>query len=553
MSERHIPIGPRTLIAVLLIFTLFLFSCTDEGITYHPDGDDPSDGDASADGDDASEDGDLPVILDGDEAENDAEIDGDQEADGDGEDGEEDTDFFPDGDAETDESSLPAGVISGTLRLGEDPGSVVGEVVLFDSNPMLEENTAPVAEMEFGPITGAAEKAFRFDGLESGFYYLMAVVANYSESGPELSEEDYHHVLYTDPIEIRLSDPQRVEYSDADLYYGYQDPALGQVSGTLHIGADLQVNDTMVLVSRMLPGDDFVEFWPSRIQSFPGEAGSELRDFSLDNLPDGEFYLIAISERTEEEDLLFFWPYNRLTISLPNQGEVTGVDFYLGQDNPSMGSISGEIVLSAALPEAEIHLLLFDHEPQQGSEPFGYKSLPGIQNQTRIDYQVGNIPDMDSLHISVVIEKPDVEGWAGDLVGPLTIDSGNPALKDLEDVDFFAVTSAMVGQIALSNAPTDFDLAALLLVDEQNGSLMVAGGGEFPLDPPQDGKRTGAFHFFPVNGGEHTPVVILDTNNDGIHFAEDIVCFLDPVTIDESMAERLLNLDVDFNDCGPVE
>lgn len=508
----------RHIIAMLFLFSFFVFFGCSEADLASDDGDN---------GPHADEDQDLSV-------------DGDLE---------EGVELEEDGVEDEGEQELPKGGISGAVYLDVGMDQVLITIALFDRNPLGDdEDIDPFSELEFGPNPGVFAYSFGFADLEAGTYYLAGAHTL------EAEEDPWPHSVspYADPIEIDPADPALRDFTGADIHIGTANPDLGSIAGAIHLGEDEDQYGVILMASRNQP---FVEdnFWPSSMVYLPPGDRANPRAFRLNNLPDGDFHLVALLEVGGADDMRpYLWPLSPVTIltSDPERKDISGIEFYIGLDDPSLGSVSGELHLSAPVGNADVSLILFDREPEENVPPVVAYEIDYSPGQTTLPFHAGNLADMPIMYLGGLLGLEDGRETFG-ISGPFEINLSVPEQTHLEGIVIDIATVTLTGTFTLANGPTDFTLASMIFMEFVVDDYEYRGGSEFQLEAETgEGIRSGAFEIFPILNGNLDAFVLLDTDNNGIDHESDISCVLGSVIIDGATATVSQDFDADYTACN---
>ena len=556
---------------------------TEDGDTI-PDGDKSEEADKPVDGD-----SEIDVIVDGDHentpTDGDAQPDGDTAPDGDQESAP-DGDATPDGDApaemEADGDDVPQfGSISGSIYSSQALDAFTRTVSIYDQNPFTVKNLTPIKTFSLSPHTGGIG-TYQFTDLPQGRYFLMVR----ADVGENDDLDDDISAVYPDKVAVVPSDPNSRNLTGIDMYLDVQNPSWGSLGGTLYVHEKFQGQRITVVASQELPnvngnptGEEQtrLQVWPSCMGIVDTVEGQGTYDFSCGNLTSGTYYLVALIDM-EGVDLgldgdadtnntapwAVAYPHGsfEIDVDVVAKRSYQGIDFYLGAKDPRLGSISGKVAVSASVPGGTLGVYLFRTEGKE-AKPVSATIVEKNDVDKVYDYQVVNLfPNIEFWVAGFYLDKKDDKDRVAVefLPDKYMLDFSIPSKKDLTGLNMTIPVTELSGKVTVKNAPGGFEKMRILLVRfELDGlTLKVAelGGGTdgAQLGPVSNSKREADYVIYPARGGEWTPVVVLDVDNNGLD-GKDRWCYemtaLIPKTFQLNGSQLTATKDVslDYNWC----
>lgn len=417
------------------------------------------------------------------------------------------------------------GSISGVVNVSEYLKDFDRAVQLYAVNPFTEYGATPAETFDIEGESGETDTAYSFVNLASGQYYIMlAVDVNNNDD----NSDDVVSV-YPDKVSLVITDPVLKDLADVDVYAGVQNESWGSVSGTLYIAEDYRNKRIIVVAAQELP-EGGIDFWPSSADFTEMDTGGETRPFALMNLTDGSYYVIAFADMGAGSDpqlVPFISPYGpyEVVTSSADRKNYTGEVFYLGMDDPTIGSISGAITFPVAIPEDKkglmgVYLLAYEDnvevrsmtfvEWEEGETVYDYK-VPNLVEQS--DFWVAGFYKMDDDHLSL-------DFWSD----PLHINLSVPEEKDWTGIDFEMAITELSGTVTLTGAPADYTNGNIFLT-AYDGSGEIGGWVlvELPGEPTERSQQI-PYTIYPAIGGSWT--LTLAITGEGDSYPGDKWCYL---------------------------
>lgn len=346
--------------------------------------------DKAADGDPDPTDGDMEYRTDGDgekhmeddiEANNDGELntDGDTETDGDGE-GE-----WSDCDA------VLGGYIYGPKEAADSTAFVALYTTRYDIDP---QGLRPIALSIEGNIPPSevmrdhTKFKVQLSCLQPGTYYVEGGI-DLNKDGQFIPEDGEFGQTLSEPFSLAENELR----TDLRIFVNYESPELGSITGDIVIEPDFADLDySIVVFDHAIDTENPPEDKPfTNGRMLEAAKSSRGLAYKVSNLPDGAYYLYAISDTCkfiEDQQAVTWYALDDNPISIDSAAvkDRSGKDFKLDQKNllcPHMmqGRLCGEIVTPLAYSSiAGRYVMLFDQELVDGLPALDILDLENIDD-----------------------------------------------------------------------------------------------------------------------------------------------------------------------------
>lgn len=394
------------------------------------------------------------------------------------------------------EDLVPAS-LSGRILLPDTiTGGQVG-IALYDRDPTKSgfEQPKRILQQAVG-ATGLLN--YKFDGLDAGSYW---VVAGWWEGTAYVGDPKAFGFALDAPVALDPDAESKARADFVDVYVGRCDPNGPGVEGEILIAEPLQgLNIAVALLDRPLRTSGGAE----PIGFAFGLGTGERRTFALCHDSAAPAYLIASAtpEGAEEPAALTSHPANPLDL-----GTLQTVTLRLGMPEPTLGTISGDIELSAALPGATVTVILTDEPPSENS-PIVAMSRHELDSATQYPYAIHGLAE-GTYFVSALVKTADgAEAFVQSGTGKISSD----ARETIVDVAINA--SRVTGTITVINAPAGIGQVAVGAT--RVGETKPAAFTTVTLGAADaEGVRTAAYSLFGLANAEYDVFGVVDYAGDG--------------------------------------
>jgi uncharacterized protein (DUF2141 family) len=263
---------------------------------------------------------------------------------------------------------------------------------------------------------------------------------------------------------------------------------------------------------------------------------STARPYTLAPLPRGNYHLYAIADEDGDGDSA----RDRRGVPVANPIAVdpadpatwhrTGVDIYVGVQDPGLGSVSGVVTLSAPVPQGRAWVLALDNA-QAIADAFAVGLTPVALGATATSfaYAVRNLP-AGHYDVAVVVRSADGHETWGRHDGSPSRSVGLGERDSYGGVDFEVGTGWLRGTITVTD-PHGRAGKVWVEVSRIYGEWVTLGGAFELGSAGEDGTRHATCALFGLPDGYFGTHAILDTDNDGDFNDESIWAYGDDVSI----------------------
>lgn len=312
---------------------------------------------------------------------------------------------------------------------------------------------------------------FAFHTLDRGLYFLGAYLADPGDPSPDI-EGAIHTIDQISLLEVDPDNKKKQEISH-DIYLGISGPGTGTIRGTVR-ASSRAANST---ISVWAGDGSLLDASTSLFMRQKLPTGTDV-PFSLFNVPLGSTTLFADSDVGNDgslsNDFVGFPSPNPIVLD-GGHTEQNDVDIWVDRQAPTLGSISGTLLLNAPVANAQVELLV---EAKDGAVADGTHKLVGlfnlVVNGQSADFTIPSQP-FGSLYISssiaVVVNGTTLSAsnyYPGppNLPGPVYLSSAQP---NVSEVRMPIGVGQILGKIDLKNIPaTDKAVWVVTSIDQPN-------------------------------------------------------------------------------------
>lgn len=280
---------------------------------------------------------------------------------------------------------------------------------------------------------------------------------------------------------------------DGDEADGDEPDMQGRISGRVFSTVQMAEWNAAIQLYDENPFENLIAL-PVDWKELPGGVDELEREYQFTGIESGRYYLRVLVDVGNNEDLLddVFAVYAEVVTLIAEEEDLrvkTGINIYIDGGDPDLGSISGNLFLSAAYQDYR-KMVLFS-EKKVGEADFWPACLTFVEPQAgqgQVAYSCGSLPESAyfmKVYVLVANELPLVHPSPREAVA---VDPSQAELKDITGQDFY-----------LGLADTDF------------GSIQ----GSIRLPAPTAGEM-GIYVFANIDDGAATePQSLVMVKNDG--------------------------------------
>lgn len=394
------------------------------------------------------------------------------------------------------EALVPASLSGRVLFPDALRGGQMG-IALYDRDPRLGGALQPIRVLQQA-VGATGVLNYKFDGLTAGSYW---VAAGWWPGVAFSGDPRAFGIAFGAPVALDPDDEAKARADFIDVYVGRCDPEGPGVEGEVLVAEPLQdLNIAVGLLDRPLRTSGGAE--PI---GFAFALGSgERRTFALCHDSAAPAYLIASAtpEGSEEPAALTTHPDNPLDL-----GSLQTVTLRLGLPEPALGSISGDIRLSAPMPGATVTVILTD-EPPSESSPIVAMSRYEIAAATQIPWAIHGLADGTWFVSALVKTAAGAEAFVQSGTAKITAEAKAATL----DIEINA--RGVSGTVTVIGAPAGIGQVAVGVTrvgetDPAAFTTVTLGAADL------EGIRNASYSLFGLADGQYDVYGVVDYAGDG--------------------------------------
>jgi hypothetical protein len=326
-------------------------------------------------------------------------------------------------------TTVAYGSISGKILISDDLKKWKSIVILFNKEPV--ENTDPIGAWQYSdlvkdPSTGI----YKISNLPEGNYWLYVIV-DVGNTGN--MQGAYASQYAKNPVTIDTDNPSLKDLTGVDIYVGLDDPALGSISGTIHVGEDIAELPISLCVFDQMPGEGTS---PKACILAVIDKTTKTGKFLIGNLMTATYYLIAIVDKDPpgfgDEDMMTLVPGTfEIDILVPAKKDIKDVEIWINVQDPSSGSISGKVTFLEQ-PDKSIFIGASIQMPQPNMLPDVFTMIQPETGKLVYEYTLMNVKK-GSYYVFAGLEEDN--GKFGLYPGKVEIDPDDVNKKNVKGVD----------------------------------------------------------------------------------------------------------------------
>lgn len=409
------------------------------------------------------------------------------------------------------------GSISGTIHVGEwEPGhEIIAQLYRFYPGSDGYEDTLRLESTRHMGITGSGDRFdYSFTSLDPGVWVVGAFV-DIDGNGHMGSCEPYT-VNEFQRVTVAPNGPL---HHEQDVYVLKSGPGTVTLSGTLHLGSRARERPTSVALL-----DGPLQRASSRIRAVRAVCAiGPTRDFTLHNVPEGRYDLVAFAHavRDEEFSLYGLLSTNPLRVDPDTRSDVDDLQLWIDLQSPDLGGISGTLTFNAPIGDAVIQLMTFDRDPvDPDARATAVELIRPNPNAVSVPFVLPSLA-LRSHHLAAAIEVVDSNGSfqvTSRQYRHTRSDPGIPlsAAAPHAEITLSLGLGRVSGDIELTNAPADLTSVFVLATVQGDDGLEVEVFDEFRGSVTDGVFRTpGPYTLFGLTDGTFEMVLVPDVSGDG--------------------------------------
>jgi hypothetical protein len=403
-------------------------------------------------------------------------------------------------------SSLTPAIIAGTVHVAE---RLRNESLYVSAFVQGSQGPIEAKKVVLG-MTQAAEAPFVIEALGSGSFYVIAGVDVGADGS---AANDIMAASPAGPFELDPAVEGKKQATGAEIWLGLADPERGSIEGNIMLGEQYRTLRPYLFVFDRQPAEG-VEPVAVTLAEPANAEGRTSYIATVDNTAGYHVYAAldpAGDGLGTDDDIWTAHPTNPVAVMVedPEKRHATGIDFWIGMQNPELAHLSGTLALSAPLPTGTAFVALLDAPVGQHRRIVGYQPVDISAGGTTFAYEMLNVP-FGTWYPVAVVENAAGKQALGVRQAAVVLSTTAPSAGA---VDFTVGVGLVKGRITVIDETAAYGEVLVLLVPA--GTSRAVAGEWFPLGlPDSTGRRTGNYELFGAPEGTFDMYAILDKNND---------------------------------------
>jgi hypothetical protein len=394
---------------------------------------------------------------------------------------------------------MPAS-ISGSLFAASPLATGQATVLLYDTNPTATGAT-PIGSVTVDP--GDSDGApYDFEGLPMGTYWVAAAWwPGFPSGGPQVFA-----LAAQNPITVNPASSSTARVDFVNVYLAECDPSVPGVEGNVLLSSDLSTGTAYVAAYMEAP--TLSSYGTQPIAEVGATGTGTSRPYALCGLPPNNVYLVAAASSSMAaagvQTIDTVAPQNPI-----DAARLQHVDIYLGQQDTTLGSISGTIQLNGPLVGGTLSVIAGSGVASPADQ--NIDGLVTIAGGTSLSYPyvIPNLPSA-TYTLTLSVESPGGQyGYfpAGAMVTIALPSTANPT------EDLAGAVGVISGTVTVTNEPNGHDI---LIGATPVGSQTPAATATSTLGAADSsGFRTASYTLFGLPDGTYNGFAIVDTTDTG--------------------------------------
>ncbi len=377
-----------------------------------------------------------------------------------------------------------------------------GVVALYAQDPSVTPTPSPIQVVNVSPKP-PANGQYVFQGLAAGTYWIAGALG----LGPATGNPSAFGTAVRNPITLDPASSTSSRADFVDVYIGECDPSGTGIDGVVEVAPQLQADSVMVV------GLDAPISAGSSASNAVGYAGAigdgAERPFGMCGVPAAPLYVLAEAAATGSQSPAAISEYPGNPV---DPTHVVHAKIYLGEQDPTLGSIGGTVKLSGPLTGGTVSVL---------ASTTAWIPTPNVvaaadatmTDATDYAYALQNLQPGTYY---LLVQAKTADGISAYFPGPtaVTVTGTQAATSDLT-----ASVGRIDGTVGISNVPSG--AGKTLVLASPVGETTPKATDTITLGAPDpSGVESGTFTLFGLPDGTYTVAAVVDVLNNG-NFAQD--------------------------------
>jgi hypothetical protein len=400
--------------------------------------------------------------------------------------------------------------ISGRLFLPDALHTGSAAALLYRVDPRTNSGAMPVALQTLSPQAGGSP--YHFDGLAAGRYWVTG--AWWSNATPS-GDPSAFGIARLSPSSVDPSVVANSRVDFVDVYVGECDPLDSGVDGVVTLSSDLVSDEVIVAAYANTPTPATIQGNPAGYALAIGSGTT--RPFAMCGTAPGNVYVMAGAGMSMTRPGTNAGLYQGYAGNPVNVTHVSHINFRLGDQDASLGSISGTIHLNGGLIGGVLNVAATTGSGLITQQAI--QELQGIDGTTDKDYaySLNNLP-AGTYTVTLGLKSADALNAYSQAPQPVTISL--PANANITQ-DLNGSVGRVSGTVTVTN-PGASGANVAVVVTVPSGNHDPAATATMTLGAAAgNGSRSASYVAFGIPDGTFNLGAIVDTNNNG-NYLDDL-------------------------------